>query len=163
MIQNKHQNQLTHTPKNKYKWYTEHKLLQRPSKFPDLNPIENECGELKKRCTNMELRIWRIWNDYIWRIGSSVLSLVALFTEVMWAFTVLHGSRDDYCMNSVQLCLPRYPRLSPYIVSLCLQSCADPLSYVMWVSSLTVLQSSACLPACLLVFPLRGRFCCSFV
>ncbi len=30
----------------------------------------------------------------------------------------------------LQLCLPRYPRLSPYIVSLCLQSCADPLSFM---------------------------------
>ncbi len=30
----------------------------------------------------------------------------------------------------LQLCLPRYPRLSPYIVSLCLQSCSDPLSFV---------------------------------
>ncbi len=53
------------------------------------------------------------------------------------------------------------PAVSPYIVSLCLQSCADPLSFVclMWVKCLTVLQSSACL----LVFPLRGGLCSSFV
>ncbi len=88
----------THTKKKRY---TEHKLLPRPSQFPDLNPIENECGELTKRCTNMELRIWRIWNDYIRRNGLIALSLAALFTEVMWAFTVLHGSHDEYCMNSM--------------------------------------------------------------
>ncbi len=31
----------------------------------------------------------------------------------------------------LHLCLPRYPHLSPYLASWCLQSCADPLSYVM--------------------------------
>ncbi len=50
----------------------------------------------------------------------------------------------------LQLCLPRYSRLSPYIVSLCLQSCADPLSYVVWVFN--VWLCSSLLPACLLVF-----------
>ncbi len=37
----------------------------------------------------------------------------------------------NHCFSGSS-CLPRYPRLSPYIVSLCLQSCADPLSSVRW-------------------------------
>ncbi len=32
----------------------------------DLNPTENEWGELK-RSTKMELLIWRIWRDSVWR------------------------------------------------------------------------------------------------
>ncbi len=58
---------------------------------------------------------------------------------------------------------PSLPSLSPYIVSLCLQFCADPLSFMCRTLRecfmLTVLQFYACL----LVFPLRGGFCSSFV
>ncbi len=54
----------------------------------------------------------------------------------------------DRVRSRAQLCLPRYPRLSPYIVSLCLQSCADPLSYIVSVSCWLC---SSLMPACLLV------------
>ncbi len=61
------------------------------------------------------------------------------------------------------------PAVSPSLVSLysllCLQSCADLLSYVMWVSCVwlfDVWMCSSLLPSCLLVFPLRGGLC-SFV
>ncbi len=53
---------------------TEHKrkLLPWPSKYSDLNPIENEWGELKRRSTVMELWIWRIWRDSVWRKWSLI-------------------------------------------------------------------------------------------
>ncbi len=47
----------------------------------------------------------------------------------------------------LHLCFPRYPRLSPYLASWCLLSCADPLFYVVCVSCLPVLWFTACLPA----------------
>ncbi len=47
----------------------------------------------------------------------------------------------------LHLCLPRYPRLSPYLASWCLLSCAEPLFYVVCVSCLAVLWFTACLPA----------------
>jgi len=31
--------------------------------------IENEWAELKRRSTNMDLGIWGIWRDYLWRNG----------------------------------------------------------------------------------------------
>ncbi len=37
-----------------------------------------------------------------WSQCSQSCCIVALFTEVMWAFTVLHGSRYDYCINSMR-------------------------------------------------------------
>ncbi len=52
-------------------------------------------------------------------------------------------------------CPPRYLRLSPYLSSRSLWSCADPCLSPCVV---TVQQSSACLPACLPVFPLRVFF-----
>ncbi len=45
------------------------KLLLWPFQSSDLNPVENEWGELKRRSTNMELWIWRIWRDSGWRNG----------------------------------------------------------------------------------------------
>ncbi len=33
----------------------------------DLNPTENEWGQLKRSSTNMELWIRRIWRDSVWR------------------------------------------------------------------------------------------------
>jgi len=36
---------------------------------PDLNLIENEWSELKRRSTSMDLGICRIWRDSVWRNG----------------------------------------------------------------------------------------------
>ncbi len=57
------------TLKSTQKWVTEHKMKLLPwlSQSSDLNPVENEWGELKRRSTNMELWIWRIWRDSGWR------------------------------------------------------------------------------------------------
>ncbi len=67
IIQNKHQ--------NKHKNGTlQHKTIL-PLLFlsSDLKPIENECGELKRRrSTNMEQWIWRIWRDSVWRKWSPI-------------------------------------------------------------------------------------------
>jgi len=53
--------QLDNNPNTKtpQKWVTENKtkLLLWPFQSSDLNPIENECSELKRRSTNMELVI----------------------------------------------------------------------------------------------------------
>ncbi len=59
------------TLKTTQKWVTGHKtkLLLWPFQFPDLHPVENEWGELKRRSTVMELWIWRIWRDSGWRNG----------------------------------------------------------------------------------------------
>ncbi len=39
----------------------------------------------------------------------------------------------NHCF-SCSTCVPhRYPRLSPYLASWCLQSCADPLSYIVCI------------------------------
>jgi len=45
--------------KNNTEMVTGHKtkLVLWPFQSSDLNPIENECGELKRRSTNMELGI----------------------------------------------------------------------------------------------------------
>ncbi len=59
------------TLKTTQKWVTGHKtkLLLWPFQFPDLYPVENEWGELKRGSTVMELGIWRIWSDSGWRNG----------------------------------------------------------------------------------------------
>ncbi len=61
----------TQTSKTTQKWVTEHKtkLLLWPFPSSDLNPVENEWGELKRSSTVMELWIWRIWRDSVWRNG----------------------------------------------------------------------------------------------
>ncbi len=52
--------------------------------------------------------------------------------------------------SGFQLCLPRTLVCLPYIVSLCLQSCSDPLSFVCPLScELNVWLCSSLLPACL--------------
>ncbi len=82
------------------------------------------------------------------------------------AFTCLLSVPSHLVTKSLfqwhHLCIPRYPRLSPYIASWCLQSCADPLSYVVCVMF-------DCAPVfCLLLvfFPLRVvfvHFCFIFI
>ncbi len=59
----------TQTSKTTQKWVTEHKskLLLWPFLTSDLNPVEDEWGELKRRNTVIELWIWSIWRDSGWR------------------------------------------------------------------------------------------------
>ncbi len=61
----------TQTSKTTQKWVTEHKtkLLLWPFQSSDLIPVEDEWGELKRSTTNMELWIWRVWSDSVWRNG----------------------------------------------------------------------------------------------
>ncbi len=47
---------------------------------------------------------------------------------------------------------PSLPRLSPYIVSLCLQSCADPLSFVCHMLHVSFVFDCTPVFACMLVF-----------
>ncbi len=63
-IQNKHQNKHKNGSLST-KWIFYHCCLL----SSDLNPTENEWGELKRRSTVMELWIWRIWRDSVWRNG----------------------------------------------------------------------------------------------
>jgi len=54
------------------KYVNEHKikLLAWPSHaVPNLNNIESEWGELKRRSTEMDLGIEMIWRDSVWRNG----------------------------------------------------------------------------------------------
>ncbi len=61
-------------PKQTQKWVTEHKMNLLPwlSLSSDLNPTEDEWGELKRSSTVMELWIWRIWRDSGWRKWSLI-------------------------------------------------------------------------------------------
>ncbi len=64
----------TQTSKTTYTWVTEHntKLLLRPSQSSDLNPVEDEWGELKKhRHGSVNLKIW---SDSGWRNVSDLSS-----------------------------------------------------------------------------------------
>ncbi len=64
IMQNKHQNQ----HKN-WSLSTKWSFVPWLSQSSDLNPVENEWSELKRRSTIMELWIWRIWRDSGWRNG----------------------------------------------------------------------------------------------
>ncbi len=66
-IQNKHQNKHKNGSLS-----TKMNLLPLLSLSSDLNPVENEWGELKRRSTVMELWIWRIWSDSGWRKWSLI-------------------------------------------------------------------------------------------
>ncbi len=57
-------------------------LLPWLSLSSDLNPTENEWGELK-RSTIMELWIWRIWSDSGWRNGLWSLVMCSLTSSVI--------------------------------------------------------------------------------
>ncbi len=63
-IQNKHQNKHKNGSLST-KWIFYHCW----SLSSDLNPVEDEWGELKRSSTVMELWIWRIWRDSGWRNG----------------------------------------------------------------------------------------------
>ncbi len=64
------------TAKSTQKCVAEHKtkLLPWLSQLPDLNPVENEWGKLKRRSTNVELVFWRIWRYSGWSKISDLLS-----------------------------------------------------------------------------------------
>ncbi len=58
----------TQTSKTTQKWVTLHKTkLLWPFKSSELNPVENDWDEPRRRSTVMELWIWRIWRDSGWR------------------------------------------------------------------------------------------------
>ncbi len=61
----------------------------------------------------------------------------------------------NHCF-SCSTCVSRYPRLSPYLASWCLQSCADLLSYVVCVCWV-------CTALCLSVFPFGVVFVLFFI
>ncbi len=54
-------------------------------------PYRKRVGELKRRCTNMELGIWRIWNDSV-----SVVSIL-LLCLLRWC------GRLQFCMAHVMI------------------------------------------------------------
>ncbi len=75
------------TSKTAQKLVTEHKtkLLLWPFQSSDLNPVENEWGELKRRSIIMQLAIWRIWRYSGWRNGLWSLVMYSLTSSgIIW-------------------------------------------------------------------------------
>ncbi len=88
--------------KTTQKWVSGHKtkLLLCPFQSSDLNPVENERGELKRRSTVMELGIWRIWSDSGWRNGLWSLIMCSLTSSGIiwenWAVKLANGGFKKY-------------------------------------------------------------------
>ncbi len=100
--------------KTTQKWVTGTKpsFCYGPFQFPDLHPIENEWVELKRRSTNMELWIWRIWRDSGWRNGlwshvrcsltsSGIIGEKLLYYFGKWRFQKVLNKRVPLIVSNV--------------------------------------------------------------
>jgi len=112
MIQNKHQNQ--------------HKNVSLSTKWsfqsPDLNPKENEWSERKRSSTNMELGIWRIWRDSVWRNGHLLIScqvfskLIRHYRKRLRAVILAKGGCKKFWINGANNCGQRVLEKNIYFI-----------------------------------------------